>query len=1043
MVTVEELLLEALEKLEHEDFMTFKWYLQLPELYSGFTPIPTFRLKEAQRRETVTVMVQKYNRQVVEVAKAVFGKMNMNELVHYLTERSSALKDVKTSAPELTEQQIIRYQQKLQSYLKARFISVQEGMAERMDEQCLRDIFIELFITAGREIHINEQHEIMWMKNQRRTAADTETPIEPSDIFKSTSGKPMRMVLTTGVAGIGKTFVVKKFVLDWTEGRENQDVHLIFPFSFSELNLMKGKKLSLAQLVHKSIWETRDIKEEDLTVIFANLQASGCRDYNVSQFKLLFVLDGLDESRLQLDLTSTEQQRADFDVTQSASVEVLLNALISGTLLPSARVWITTRPAAASQIPRDYVQRMTVVSGFTDPQKEEYFKKKFPDREQASKIICHIKSSQTLFIMCHIPVFCWLTSVVLQDILITKAKMYLPTTMTEMYSEFLMYQITQTEKRCGTKKSIQYIKSLAKLAFRQLEHGNLFYEKDLKDSGINFRKAALNTGVFTEVSKDVRIWRGHSDKDRKFSFVHLSLQEYFAALHVVMSLIKDNKNVLSETELTLDKLCTLCKRIPLTDVHEIALEKALQSSNGHLDLFLRFLLGLSLQTSQDLLRRLLKMSKEFPLTNHQHTINSIKKRISGNTSPERSINLFYCLNELKDDSLVNEVQQYMSSGNLSPSSLSPAHWPGLVFILLSSEEALDVFDLKKYCPSEEGLLRLMPVVKASNKSLLSGCNLSDNICEALASALSSQSSKPTELDLSDNDLQDSGVRLLCAGLESPHCGLQTLRLSGCMISERGCASLAAALRSNPSKLKELDLSYNHPGDSVATMLSALLKDPRWRLDTLNLDYCGEQRLRPGLKKYVCELALDENTAQRNLKLSDDGKTATAVPDKQPPRHHPERFDCWLQVLCGTGLTGRCYWEVKWTGKVYVAATYKRILRKGEGADICLGANDHSWVLLCDDDGGSYSVQHQNEAVAIRPRFSPASDRVGVFLDFAAGVLSFYKVTPDTMMLLHTFKATFDQPLYPAFGFGFRHSFRGFRSSVSLCEVEDGIFFSNC
>ncbi|XP_044042597.1 NACHT, LRR and PYD domains-containing protein 3-like [Siniperca chuatsi] len=1077
MGTVKELLLETLENLGHEELKSFKWYLQLPEVHDGFSPIPKFQLDKADMLDTVNLMVQKYNQQAAEVAKKVLGKMSRNDLVQHLSNSSSELKgnvsdvveptedtgasplqpqaspvphpltkssqpeDMNIAVPEPPEQ-IILYQRTLQSYLQSKFMCAREGMTERTDEQCLVDIFTELFITTGGEIHINEQHEVMQIGMPKGRVAVTEKPIEPSNIFKSPTGnhKPIRTVLTTGVAGIGKTFLVQKFVLDWAEGRKNQDVHLIFPFTFRELNLLKGERFRLAELIHTCIWETKAITEKKLHDIFTKLQASGNRDFNKSKFKLLFVLDGLDESRLQLDFTRSEKLPADFDVTQLTSVDVLLTALIKGKLLPSARVWITTRPAAASQIPRDFVHSMTVVRGFTDPQKVEYFRKRFPDEKQASRIISHIKASRSLFIMCHIPVFCWITATVLKDVLNTKTQAELPKTLTEMYTEFLVFQITLTEEKYGTKKSIQYIQSLAKLAFHQLEKGNLiFYEKDLKDSGINFRKASLYSGVFTEVFKEVRRWKKDNDKGKMFSFVHLSLQEYLAALYVVMSLINDNKNVLSKPELTLESLWMLCKRKSITEVHEIAIDKALQSPNGHLDLFLRFLLGLSLQTNQDLLKYLLKMTKGFSQTNHK-TIQSIKERIRENTSPERSINLFYCLNELKDDSLEEEIQQYLSSGSLSTDQLSPALWSALVFILLSSEEALEVFDLKKYSASEEGLLRLLPVVKASNKSLLSGCNLSENSCKALASVLSSQSSKLRELDLSDNDLHDSGVKLLSAGLESPHCALQTLRLSGCMITKEGCASLASALKSNPSHLRELDLSYNHPGDSGVMQLSAGLKDPQWRLETLNLDHGGEQRLKPGLKKYVCELTLDQNTAHRNLKLYDNCMKATTVKEEQPYRHHPERFDCWLQVLCSTGLTGRGYWEVEWEGKVYIAVTYGGIRRKGEGADGCLGANDHSWMLLCDDDG-SYSVRHEDRATPIRPWSSPASNRVAVFLDCPAGMLSFYKVASDKLIHIHTFHSTFSEPLYPAFGFGY--GFDCFGSSVSLCEVEDNIFSTHC
>ncbi|KAK5852536.1 hypothetical protein PBY51_006389 [Eleginops maclovinus] len=222
--------------------------------------------------------------------------------------------------------------------------------------------------------------------------------------------------------------------------------------------------------------------------------------------------------------------------------------------------------------------------------------------------------------------------------------------------------------------------------------------------------------------------------------------------------------------------------------------------------------------------------------------------------------------------LLNQIytELYITEGGAA--EVNEEHeWSALVFILLSSGEDLDVFDLQKYSASEEALLRLLPVVKASNKALLSDCNLSERSCAALSSVLSSQSSSLRELDLSHNDLQDSGVKLLSAGLQSPHCELETLSLSGCLVSEEGCVSLASALSSNPSHLRELDLSYNHPGDSGEKLLSAGLEDPLWRLETLRLDHGGEQRLKPGVRKYSCGLSLDSNTAHRELKLSDDNR----------------------------------------------------------------------------------------------------------------------------------------------------------------------------
>ncbi|XP_058480536.1 NACHT, LRR and PYD domains-containing protein 12-like [Solea solea] len=1078
MATIQNVLLDILSDLRAEEFEKFKHSLRWMNDDYKWSELET-----ASASKIVDLMVQKHTHLVVEVTKKILEKITRNDLVQNLAEnRILTLNDLKTAIDVKTmnktgaspiqsqpvaiphplmdisasddaestmretppDEHIMRYQRTLQSYLGSKCMSIREGLEERPNEQHLDKIFVELFITEGGDIHINEQHENQWNHTQRSRAAGTEKPINPSEIFKRPAEIPIRTVMTAGIAGIGKTILVKKFVLDWAEGRENQDVHLLFPLSFSDLNSLKGKRFTFAELLHERIWETRAIPTEYLEMVFTKLQTSGCRDYNKARYKLLFVLDGFDESHLKLDLNHSKGKFADFDVTQSTSVEVLLTALIKGNLLPAARVWITTRPGAVKQIHTDFLQRMTEVRGFNDPQKEEYFKKKFPDREQASTIILHIKGSPSLFIMCHIPVFCWIISIVLQGFLKNKSKIELPTTLTEMYTVFLKYQITNIEQRqnCGPKKIIQYIESLAKLAFNNLDKGNQFNEKDLKDISFNLHKASLDTGVFTEVFEEVR-WISEN-KEKKYSFVHLSLMEYLAALHVVMSLINDNKNVLSEPNLLdrLDRLLRPCRKISMTEVHSVAIQKALQSPKGELDLLLRFLLGLSLKTNQDLLKPLLNVSKGPSHMNHQETVDLIHKRIGESTSPERSINLFYCLKELKENSLVEDIQHYLRSQTVSSGNLSQLHWSALVFLFLSSGDNLEVFDLKKYCPSEEGLLSLRPVIQASNKSLLSSCKLTENICKALAEALSSQSSRVRELDLSDNELKDSGVLHLCVGLGNPNCSLETLRLSGCMISETGCATLASTLKSKHSNLKELDLSFNHPGNSGKKQLAALQKDPQYKLQTLNLNDCGEQRLRPGIKKYVCNLSLDQNTAHKILKLSDNCTKVTTMKEKQPYNHHPERFDCWLQVLCSTGLTGRSYWEVKWKGKVYIGVTYKGIIRKGQGADICLGANDHSWMLLCEGNG-SYSVQHENISACVHPKPSPVSHSVAVYLDFPAGTLSFYKVIFDKLIHLHTFESTFTEPLYPALGFGFGYNYTHFGSSVSLCEVDDIISFSDC
>ncbi|XP_067219080.1 NLR family CARD domain-containing protein 3-like isoform X1 [Chanodichthys erythropterus] len=893
------------------------------------------------------------------------------------------------------------------SNLRKKFQCLNEGTATQGNPTLLNEIYTELYITESESGEINNEHEVRQIETQSRREATEDTPIKCNDIFRPLPGqdKPIRTVLTKGVAGIGKTVSVQKFILDWAEGKENQDVQLIFPLPFRELNLMKDKTLSLSDLLHVFFPETKEM------------------EISSDEYKVLFIFDGLDECRLSLNFQSKVKL---CNISESATVDELLMNLIVGNLLPSALIWITSRPAAADLVPSECVHRVTEVRGFNEPQKEEYFRKRISDQSLADRIISHLKSSRSLFIMCHIPVFCWISATVLEKMLSEAERGEIPKTLTQMYTHFLIIQSNIKHEKDYQKKvrDEDMILKLGKLAFQQLVKGNLiFYEEDLRECGIDVAEASVYSGLCTQIFREeLGLYQG-----KVFCFVHLSIQEHLAALYAHIYCTNKKRNVFEKAKQSLfSKISNQKKYHSLSELHQRAVSEALQSKNGLLDLFLRFLLGHSLESNQTLLRELLTQTGRCSY-NKEETVQYIKQKIRENPSPERSINLFHCLNELGDDSLMQEIQHYLKSEKIRETKLSSSQWSALVYVLLTSEEKMDVFYLKQFIgeqiTADEVLQKLLPVVKESRSAQLQSCNLTAHSCESLSSALQSSNMFLGELDLSNNDLHDSGVKLLSDGLKSPKCQLQILRLSGCMVTEKGCGYVSSALSSNPSHLRELDLSYNHPGDSGVKLLSDKLNHPNYRLDKLNVDHGGEIRITAGIRKYSHRLTLDLNTVNKLLLLSESNTVITDTGTLQSYPDHPDRFDCVSQVLCRESVSDRrCYWEIEWSGEdVYISVSYKSISRMGVSYECVFGSNDQSWSLICSPE--RYSFIHNNRETELPVK--PISSRIGVFVDHSAGTLSFYSVSGDTMILIHTVQTTFTQPLYPGF-------YVGYESSVKLC-----------
>ncbi|KAL7851790.1 hypothetical protein SRHO_G00175750 [Serrasalmus rhombeus] len=964
-----------------------------------------------------------------------------------------------------------------------------------------------------------------------------------------------KVVLTTGIAGTGKTACVQKFVLDWAMGTANQDVDFMFVLPFSELNLLRDDEHSLHSL---------------LCHFHPELKVLDPKIYE--QCKVVFIFDGLNESKLDLDLKSRSMVHSNAEEETITSVDTLISVLIMGELAPSALIWITSRPGKAKELsecrPTDLV---TDLQGFSDAQIEEYLRKKICGWDKANRIISHIRTTWTVHTMCHLPVFCWITATALERAYYDCESGDLPKTLTEVLTCYLIKRNQMLKTGSLSKADVELFNALGEMAFKHPRDSSVLTEDDFREHGIEPGEGAIKSELLAQIFLEVS---SNFSPSKSYRFLHSSIQAYLAALSVLRSYSSYSINMLkpeiqwfpnndttSESSENEDQeTCTRKQHQgTLWELLKVAVDSSLvsvklqlhTSSDGELKHFLPFLLGLAFNCGQMLLGQLMGDNKQ-DQDSIQKAVRYIKhmlKTKEKELSHDQSINLLRSLAELRDYSFEEEMRMFMSSCGNAEEQLSVAQCSVLAHLVQMSGIVLEDMDVFRLSSSFQGQCRLVSVVRNCRKArvnchqamavisallssnshleklefrhgciekyknlveavkapvfrlkelhfshihllakheswveviraallgphdqpcsfMLKDCNLSDDSCvvlasalqstnsglkvldlsynnltdtgvkniyqklehskceleklrlsychkvtdkscatlskvlphshlkelhldglghcnltgdgcEVLASALSSDSSELRELDLSDNDLKDSGVKLLSAGLKSSHCKLEILRMSGCMITEEGCSSLASALCSNPCHLRELDLSYNHPGESGEKVLSARLEDPHCILETLNLRNCGEHRMKPGIRKYGSYFAKWEVSCEEDVQK-------------------------WENHLVDSGFCGeqgKFYWQVKWTTEIDFGM-------KSKSSNRCY----------------SFDRKYIPRLVGIRISQKPISHTMGIYLDWPAGTLSFYRILPnhvqksipksDQLTHLYTFHDRFRNPLYP-------------------------------
>ncbi|XP_026181475.1 protein NLRC3-like isoform X2 [Mastacembelus armatus] len=745
------------------------------------------------------------------------------------------LQEIKAAACEKDDiKEVIK---KHKAYLRERFTYEFEGTDKNhSDARSLDEIYTELHIIQGESERVNTEHEIWELEDKSRSQTAEGTKINCNDIFKSTSegsvsagqSRNARTVMTKGIAGIGKTVSVKKFILDWADGRANQDLDFIFVLQFRELNLVLEDKFSLETLVKQFHSKLKNVA---VAKIFAT-------------HRVLFIFDGLDETQLQLDF---KKAKILTDATKEASVDILVTNLIREHLLPSALVWITSRPGAIKRIPRKHVYQWTEVRGFNDAQKIQYFRNRVEDKAIAERIIKHILMSRSLYIMCHIPIFCWIAAKVFQYLLrkmdtTHDENMTIPTTLTEMYTHFLFiqmqiatekYDLSDTEEIF--KLNEEFIFKLGKMAFEQLNKGSIIFTgNDLKIYGIDIEKAGVHCGLCTEIFKEEHVF----NTKKLYCFVHLTVQEYFAALFVYRCFASKKIDSLSLKDFLLkgseEELKSTLDNdpvdLPLDELIEISIGNSTLRKTGELDMFLRFLTGMSLRSTQELLQGLIQQTEE-----HSAVVEEIRKSLLGidlgDCSPERCLNLVHCLIELKDSSLHDTVRQYLKPDSGPETEISPVQCSALADSILMSNTPLDEFDLRKYRPSAKGIFRLVPAVRNCRKARLSGVDFNKWTSETVASALLMPNSVLTELHLINSGLY--APKNLIDALTNCQCKLEALSFAGLGIVGTECEKLALAIKSVLPNLRELELSGNVLKASLCSVLSVGLCNSK--LETLRLN----------------------------------------------------------------------------------------------------------------------------------------------------------------------------------------------------------------
>uniref|UniRef100_A0A8C1AJ44 NACHT domain-containing protein n=1 Tax=Cyprinus carpio carpio TaxID=630221 RepID=A0A8C1AJ44_CYPCA len=684
---------------------------------------------------------------------------------------------------------------------------LQESLRKRYEDTLKAPDEIPLKMYVSSRTHLDGQivHEMRELERPYNEDIKDENVINYDDLLKprSSTGGRIRRIMMRGISGCGKTTAVRKFVSDWAHGRTHQHIDFVFPLHLCELNILHDKKLSLI---------------EHLDLLFPKL----LKPETLEGSQILFIWDGLGEFRFTLKFKRTKTCT---DPVTPVSVGCMLVNLLKGNLLPSAQILVTSRLKDAGLIPPEYIQRVVELHGLDDLQWEELIRSEVRDQNVAARAIVHVKSSRSLYIMRSLPFFCQMASTVLEELFSNCCNTDPPLTLTEMFTHFLLIQMKRHVEK-SAKSSTEEILKLGELAWHMLEKNTLtFMEKDQKET---------NTDPLLPVklSED---WPMFFRKQhlmglgKMYRFTHPCVQEFLAALYVAVHYEPSKGNVMSFTLAEKAKMLLSPTDVP-PDMHRRAVDRALRSKTGQLDIFLLFLLGICAGPSNKLLSCFFQNTSLRVRT--EDVVKNILQKIKAKPLFEISVNLSRCLEELDVALPVVQNRGPVEFQMDEDVHVTPSEWSHIATTLLTSEDSSLTFDVSKYAKVDEAIMRLLPVIKISRVLRLD--EATDLSWALIASALRSPANRIREINIEKNALSYINLSVLSVGMSSPNCKVEALRTPYFGYRKDGDHLLSGILL-NPTHLRELKLLNSfRKNDRTVESISQILMDPDCRLENLTL-----------------------------------------------------------------------------------------------------------------------------------------------------------------------------------------------------------------